>query len=130
MGNNRVSKRDGLGRRDADKERRWRGLIGKQNQIGQSVRGFCREQGLKEASFYRWRQVIRRPDRETMQAEASTSALAPVVVIEEPGNASSHSERSVTIEILLRGGTTIRVPCGSTGEQLAMVLDVLERSRC
>jgi hypothetical protein len=71
MGNNRVSKRD------ADKERRWRGLIDEQKQIGQSVRGFCHEQGLKEASFYRWRQVIRQRDRETMQAEASTSALAP-----------------------------------------------------
>ena len=65
-----------------------------------------------------------------MQAEASTSLLAPVVVVEDRGNASNHSERSVVIEILLSGGTTIRVPCGSTGEQLAMVLNVLERSRC
>ena len=31
MGNNRVSKRN------ADKERRWRGLIGEQNQIGAGV---------------------------------------------------------------------------------------------
>lgn len=119
------------GKCDEEKERKWRGVLEEQRQSGESVRAFCRERGLKEASFYRWRQVIGRRDAEVTQAEASTSMLAPVVVVKERSHSnSSHFERSVAIEILLRGGATVRVPCGSTSEQLGMVLDVLERSRC
>jgi hypothetical protein len=40
------------GKRNGDKERQWREILGEQGQSGESVRGFCRERGVKEAAFY------------------------------------------------------------------------------
>lgn len=134
-------------RRDMDKERQWRALMDQHRQGGESVRAFCRERGLKEASFYRWRQEIRRRDREAemlplpseaLSSEAlssEASVLAPVVMVEElcgkePCDKAKNSSASAAIEIELRGGTVVRVPSNSTSEQLGMVLDALERSRC
>lgn len=110
-------------RRNVSKERQWRAWVEKQRRSGQAVRAFCREQELNEASFYRWR-------REFGTTRSEVTALAPIVVIEELGGDAKSSKWSTAIEILLRGGTTVRVPGGSTREQLGMVLDVLERSRC
>jgi hypothetical protein len=114
------------GKRDGKKERKWREVLGEQRQSGQSVREFCREQGLKEASFYRWRQVIGRRDTEATQAEVS---LASVVLVEDRDNESSYFGPTA-IEIVLCGGTMVRVPHDSTSGQLGMVLEVLGRSRC
>jgi len=118
-----------LGKRDEGKEQKWREVLGEYGQSGQAVREFCRERGLKEASFYRWRQVIGRRDADGMQAEASIAMLAPVVVVEDRDGESSHSGPTA-IEIVLRHGTIVRVPGKATREQLGMVLDALERSRC
>ncbi len=40
----------------------WTRMIELQEKSGQSVKVFCRERGLGEASFYRWRKRLRRPD--------------------------------------------------------------------
>jgi transposase-like protein len=114
------------GKRDEAKEQEWREVLGEYRQSGQTVRAFCRERGLNEASFYRWRQVIDRRDADATQTEAS---LASVVLVEDRDNESSYSGPTA-IEIVLCGGTVVRVPHDSTSEQLEMVLDALERSRC
>ena len=119
-----------LAGRDVGKERQWRGLLRKQKRSGQSVRAFCRERGLKEASFYHWRQKIEQRDREVHATRSAASALAPVVVVDAPNCDAKNSAVSMAIEILFSGGTIVRVPSGSTSEQLGMVLDVLGRSRC
>ena len=115
-----------MGGRSRDKEQQWRGILGEQGQSGVSIRAFCRERGLKEASFYRWKQVIEQRDTDAMQTEGS---LASVVVVEDRDNESSYSGPAA-IEIVLCSGTTVRVLNNSTGEQLGMVLDALGRSRC
>ena len=38
--------------RDAAKERFWRRMMRCRRRDGQSIRAFCREQGLSEASYY------------------------------------------------------------------------------
>jgi hypothetical protein len=136
-----MSKSKGRGKasgRDGGKEREWRGVIDEQRESGSSVRAFCRGRGLREASFYRWRREIRLRDRDTAH-DATTSndtadrspVLAPVVVIDESfGVAAQGSQSASAIEIVLGGGTTVRVPPDSTHEQLDMVLSVLERTRC
>lgn len=115
-------------RRNGSKERQWRGWVEKQRRSGQAVRAFCREQGLNEASFYRWRREIERRDRDGEVTQSEVTALAPVVVIDELGEDAKSS--AAAIEIVLHGGTTVRVSSNATREQLGMVLDVLERSRC
>ena len=117
----------GPARRDGDKERVWRERIADQQRGGASVRAFCRKLGLHEASFYHWRRELRLRDREAVNA--ATPTLAPVVVIDEPFDGAMPSS-SAAIEIVLGDGTTVRVPPGSTPEQLATVIAVLEPARC
>ncbi len=123
----------GRARRDGDKERVWRERIADQQRGGESVRAFCRERGLRETSFYYWRKEIRLRDSENAgNADASgrSPGLAPVVVIDEPLDRAAASAPATAIEIVLGDGTTVRVPPGSTREQLAKVLSVLEPARC
>jgi len=102
---------------------------------------------LNENSFYHWRREIRLRDREaggnvatavptSAQRPATTNdapgrppKLAPVVVIDESFDGTMSSSPTA-IEIVLGDGTVVRVPLGSTREQLAAVLAVLEPSRC
>ena len=120
----------GRARHRGDKEREWREIIDAQRGGGESVRAFCRDRGLYEASFYRWRREIRLRDRKVAGQDAA-HALAPVVVIDGPLDVSASSSRAATsIEIVRRDGTTVRVPPDSTREQLDMVLSVLGRARC
>jgi len=124
------SEAGGRWRRDGNKERVWRERIAEQQRGEESVRAFCRKRGLREASFYRWRRVIRLRDREAGSRDA-TPVLAPVVVVDEPlSEAASRSPAATSIEIVLGDGTTVRVPPGSTREQLLAVFAVLESTRC
>jgi hypothetical protein len=63
--------------RDVDKERQWREVIRTQQSSGQSVREFCRQAGVKEAAFYRWRrELARRSPTETMVRRGATKKVA------------------------------------------------------
>ena len=124
----------GRARNRGGKEREWREIIDAQRRSGESVRAFCRDRGLYEASFYRWRREIRLRDRKVVGQDVM-HALAPVVVIDGPRDgprdgAASSSWVATAIEILLRDGTTVRIPPDSTREQLDMVLSVLGQARC
>ena len=44
--------------RDETKERFWRRQVRLWQRSGQSVRAFCQDQGLSEASFYGWRHTL------------------------------------------------------------------------
>jgi len=131
------SSRDRRSRRSGEKERQWRKIVAEQQRDGGTVRGFCREREINENSFYHWRRELRLRDRENDDATPNrpnraggrTRRLAPVVVIDEPTNATGkHSQ--TTIEIELQDGTTVRVMPGVTREQLETVFSVLEPSRC
>ncbi len=126
---------DGRVRRNRDKEQRWREVIAEQQRGGESVRDFCRGRGLPTSSFYLWRKKIKLRDREVQvkhEVRPEPPKLAPVVVVDEPmcDSVAELAENSASIEILLRDGTIVRVPVGSTSEQLGVVLCALESSRC
>ena len=104
--------------RGGDPERKWRELIDRQSKSGDSIQAFCRSRELNESSFYYWRKKI-----ELRERDAKGTSLAPVVVIDEMQGESP-------IEIVLADGTKVRVGAKSTREQFAMVIDVLEASRC
>ena len=83
----------------------------------------ARRDGGKERE---WRRII---DEQRRQKKASPPALAPVVLVDELRDASVDGASS-SIEIMLGGGTMVRVGPDSTREQLAVVLGVLEQTRC
>jgi transposase-like protein len=83
------------GERNPAKERRWRELVERQVASGLSVRTFCRQAGIGEASFYYWRRAIQ-PAEAPTPAPAFVPAVvraaepreAPILVAGTPGTPS------------------------------------------
>ncbi|TWT34121.1 IS66 family insertion sequence element accessory protein TnpA [Blastopirellula retiformator] len=55
-------------RRDVLKERRWREIISGLACSGLSVRAWCLQQGVSEASYYAWKRELARRDEEAGEA--------------------------------------------------------------
>jgi hypothetical protein len=89
----------------------WRKLIAEQEASGQKARPFCRERGIGEYSFYKWRQRLRQSD--TVQF-----ALLETV---PPATASLDS----TLELVLRSGERLRIGNQVVATTLRMVLEVV-----
>ena len=45
-------------RGNPQRERQWQAAVGQWQKSGQSVRDYCRAQGLKESAFYFWRRQL------------------------------------------------------------------------
>ena len=56
-------------RRDADKERFWRGALTRQAASGPGVRAFCRREKLTESAFYFWKRTISQRDDHAITIE-------------------------------------------------------------
>ena len=94
-----------------DRREQWSRTVALQEKSGQSVREFCQERRLTEASFYAWRQRLRREKPVTFAlVDTTNSATADSV-----------------IELVLTSGDRIRFP--RDAGTLRLVLSVLrERS--
>jgi hypothetical protein len=84
----------------------WSRMVGLQEKSGQSVRGFCKERGLSEPSFYGWRQRLRKEKPVTF-ALIDTKAAAT----------------DAGIEVVLISGDRLRI--GRDAATLQMVLSAL-----
>ena len=125
------------GQRDSERETFWRGVLTKFRDSGLSIRDFCRQAKVTEASFYAWRRTLqqrdaeqaRRPVARTGQARPTQRHLSqptfvPLVVRDEQvGNADAR----ITIE--LGNGSrvrTLRVPATITADRLAELIRAVE----
>jgi hypothetical protein len=72
----RRKKREGLNRwkRDPAKENYWRRQLALWQKSGLSIRAFCKEHGVVEASFYTWRRELIIRARESGSTEEITGA--------------------------------------------------------
>ena len=105
--------------RDERKERQWRHRIDQWRMSGLSVRAYCAQHGLAQASFYAWRRVLER-------RAAEQPAFVPVQVVADATPAGQAS----ALEVLLRDGRTVRVPPGFDVATLRRLLAVLEGRPC
>ena len=64
------------GRGDSERAREWRERLARWSASGLSVRAFCAQQGVAEASFYYWKRALRLRDAGTPSAAARSSAAA------------------------------------------------------
>ena len=103
------------GKRDVKKESFWRRAIRQQADSGISVRGWCRKQGLKEASFYWWRRELAQRDVEPR----STSFVPLHVTGDRPRDGDPR------IEIVLTDGRRVGLHGSVDRQTLADVLAVL-----
>ena len=117
------------GKRDGGKERFWRRTFRQMRRSGLSVRAFCAEHGLAEASFYAWRRIIAWRDREGSRVPDGHSDAAvddaPVFVPLRVIDVSTQ----VAFEVVLERGRVVRVLRGFDADTLRQLLAVLEEDR-
>jgi hypothetical protein len=104
--------------RDERKGRQWRRWIDQWRVSGLSVRAFCAQHGLAQASFYAWRRVLER-------RAAEQPAFAPVQVV-----ADAVPTQTSALEVVLADGRAVRVAPGFDAATLRQLLAVLEGRPC
>ena len=125
----------------------WEEVVRQWEQGGQSVRGYCRAEGLRESAFYFWRRKLGRRQRTVAARELPLPASAAISVSQPPKQASPPRRRTASflpvrvvdgceatvpraVEIVLANGRTVRVQAGFDRQTLADVLAVLEVRPC
>jgi transposase-like protein len=101
-------------RRSPERECFWREAVAGHRKSDLSVRAFCRERGLSQASFYAWRRRLTRHE-----AGSPLSKFMPVAVIAES-----------MIEVMLPSGVVVRVPPGSEPTAVAGLVAALAATPC
>ncbi|HTK76792.1 MAG TPA: hypothetical protein VL371_16115 [Gemmataceae bacterium] len=109
-------------KRDLSRERAWRRHIAEQPGSGQTIRAYCELHRLRETSFYFWRQVIARRDRDAASRPTAAPAFVPVAVIDTPATADA------PIDVRLAGGHRVRIRAGCDRALLADVIRLLRDS--
>jgi hypothetical protein len=125
-------------RRDASQ---WRALIEQQRVSGQSIKAFCAEHGLGEASFYAWRRHLRQqaaqPDdvshpssketrRQSTDDGRTRSTATGFVRLDPQADASSDA-----IEVQFTGGATLRCASSHLPDLVRLLtVDANEAGRC
>ncbi len=103
------------------KAKHWRDVFRQFEQANQSIRQFCIERGIHEASFYKWRKTLKRHD-----SYSSPPPFVPIRVqpqVEKPGDTS-------VFELVMPDGSTIRVPVDFDADGLRRLLALLQESSC
>jgi hypothetical protein len=115
-------------RRDVEKERHWRRVIGEAARNGISIRRFCQERKLRESQFYWWqRELKKRQQARTLASQgrgkvAKEPKQATFALVSEDGGELGSSG----IELVLRDGRRLRIGRGVDEETLRTVVGVLE----
>jgi transposase len=104
--------------RDLGQEGFWRAVLGRWAKSGLSIRAFCREEKLREPSFYSWRRTI--AERDAKRRALPAPAFLPVV-LSDRGVASP-----TEISIELRGGRILRLSDSIPPTRLAAIVVALE----
>jgi len=100
---------------------RWRGLLSEQQESGQSIAAFCRDQVLPVWQFYEWKKRLRSPETESfvaVEVVASEASGAPTRPVPVP---------SAPIEIRLSCGRSLLVGPDFEANHLRRLLRVLEQ---
>ncbi len=132
------------GRRGSHAEREvfWRGHISKQRVLGVTGSFYCREHGLSESSFHRWRRRLARAESEAgagppKRYAASRAPVLPPstevtfaelhVVGADGGAADPPAGRNDgAVEVVVSGGRRIRVGPGFDAATFVRIMGLLE----
>jgi hypothetical protein len=85
----------------ADRQRHWREAIERQQASGQSIVGFCGQEGLSLASFHAWKRRFRRPKHVIRRKEAK-EPLVPVQIVSDQASGVGNLEVQWPSGIVLR----------------------------
>jgi len=116
----------------------WRGQSNAWLRSGQTQGDFCEEQDLSLSAFRWWRWKLKkeesRPDGFEVEVADQRRGMrfVPVRVVdpESPRPSSAAGDSPRTFEVILNGGTRVRVPRDFDSEALSRLLHTLEAMRC
>ena len=131
----------------SERRRHWEALMDRWREGGQTVRAFCRAEGVRESAFFFWRRKLARGDRPATangsgaKASPATPAVrAPKRLLPQHSPAPSFlpvrvvepslTEAACGVEIIFAHGRAVRVLPGFDRQTLADVLAVLEVRPC
>ncbi len=115
-------------RRSAEKEAFWRMVLDEQRASGLSVRAFCRNESLSEASFYAWRKELRKRDGIVFESSSEPPALVPVSIVDSPSPPQrliTETQQPQLLEVTTPGGFTLRFDAQLNVTQLRGLLQVI-----
>lgn len=123
-----------MSRRSSEKEAYWRKLLREQRRSGMTVRQFCKDHGLSEASFFSWQREIAIRDRQAAgTTENGSSSSLKKQASPPPVNAASFIPLRLSgtsaMELVHPRGHVLRIPAGFDEEGLGKVLQLLDRER-
>ena len=96
-----------------NKREYWSKLISEQEASGQKARPFCRERGIGEYSFYKWRRRLQQSEPVQFALLATAPAGAP--------------RRDPAFELVLRNGERLRISNQVDAATLRLVLDAVRK---
>ena len=138
-------------RGDPQRRQQWQAAVWQWQKSGQSVRDYCRAQGLKDSAFYFWRRKLAGHDSTSAAGHGANEQRLASQAIGGAGlsvpRGLSHTRKprasflpvrvvkdgqqaTTGVEIALAGGRTVRVQPGFDRQALADVLHVLEGVSC
>lgn len=103
---------------DPKLEQVWRQRFALWRQSGLTIRGFCDQHGLSQASFYAWRRELLRRDARRAPTDPSATTFVPVQVVSTPP--------TTPLELVLTDGRIVRVTPDFDADTLRRLLATLE----
>jgi hypothetical protein len=122
-------------RPDSAKQGYWRDVIERQRASGLSIRKFCQSEAISEARFHWWQRQVRpatsasKPSispktvKSALPARSSAARFLPVEVV-------ASAVETPTVEVVLPGGTLVRIRPGTDVRWLRELLGALEQRPC
>ena len=118
-----------MSKRSEQRRAYWREVLERQQKSGLSIRQFCREQQVSEASFHGWKRKLAAGVANSVASakaggspkqEGQTDQGAVFIPVRVSGSAGS------LLELVHPRGHVLRVPAGFNEGSLRQVLDVLD----
>ena len=124
-----------MSKRSEEKRVYWRGVLERQGASGLSVRKFCRDEKIAEASFHGWKRKLLHGDRPAGDSSEKGGRKRPEAkpVTKQTDNAAVFIPVRVSpaandrVEIVHPRGHVVRLPATVDANSLRQILDVLDR---
>ena len=124
-----------MSKRSEEKRTYWRGMLERRAASGLSVRQFCKEEQVSEASFHSWKRKLAHGDRPAKKSSEKGGQKRPQAkpVTKQADNAAVFIPVRVSpatnapMEIVHPRGHVVRLPAVFDEISLRQVLNVLDR---
>jgi len=106
---------------DSDQQQFWQMVMETFKSSALSVRQFCQQEGLSEASFYSWRKRLTKP--QTSDIDNKEAQPEPFIQVSMP------KAQSGGLELILASGHTLLISSDVDSKVLTGVLSALKQAK-